>query len=127
MRASRPAPGVGPTGSVVDEVVGTMVVVVPIGADPGRHTSLYLSLSVPFVVEAFALMRTSPFSTPPFLLMTTGTTTSMGAAHAAALAGSRPATAASKPAVSIVFFLFLPLKRIVRTTAGVHFGSAGSL
>src|SRR5215831_12610210 len=118
MAASSPAPGVGP------RVPGMVVVVVPTGAEPGRHTSWYLSSSAPFVVEAWAWMLSFPLRNSPFSLgPTIGTTISTGAEHAVALDGKpSAATAASSPPVA-----FLGLKRIFLIWAGLHFGSAGSL
>src|SRR5580765_4104665 len=114
MLASRPAPGVGPPGSVVDVVFGTTVVVVTppsIGAEPTRHTSWYLSLSAPFVVEPFASIWILPLLSSPLSFgPTIGTTRSTGAEHTAALDGSPiAATAASSPLVSSFFFPFFAL------------------
>src|SRR5262245_50156247 len=122
MAASSPAPGAGP-------VFGSVVVVVPTGAEPGRQTSLYLSLSAPFVVAAFALIRISPFENTPFLFgPVIGTTNSTGAEHVVALEGNPiAATAASRPPVSILLFPFLALKLIFRISAALHLGKEGLL
>src|SRR6185295_6950592 len=126
MAASSPAPGVCP-GSVVE--VGVVVGVVPTGAEPGRHTSWYLSSSGPLVVLALAWIFALPLSSSPFLSgPRTGTAKSTGGEHVDAVDGSpSAATAASSALVSIFLpFLSLALKWMLFTWAELHLGSAGS-
>src|ERR1043166_4689408 len=97
MAASSPGPGVCP-GRVVD-VLGIVVEVAPMGTEPGRHTSWYLSSSAPLVVEAWAWIMTLPLRSSPFLFgPTIGTTKSTGAERVVGLDGNPiPAPAASRP------------------------------
>src|ERR1043166_505828 len=122
MAGWRPAPGAGPdTPGIV------VVVVVPTGTEPGRHTSWYVSSSAPLVVEAWALMFSLPLRSSPLPFgPTIGTARSTGAEHTVALEG-RPsaATAASRPLVSTACFPFLALKRIFLIFPALHFGSPG--